>query len=188
MESPNTRFKNYHTKVAKRKGTRNPRKHVLISKVVNPFTHALAPSFIGRRRDFCILRLPSNLKNILSVNMCMNVFYIPWFAGLISYIYKTATSSHLKPGLFEMTSLTWQSINPRSLIHADPHSSRLANLRFPNIPEVRSVVHVFMNLSCSRSLQIHDSMISPDSIRPETDSRSAIQKSIRWSSRSMLEN
>jgi hypothetical protein len=30
----------------------------------------------------------------------INVFYIPWFAGLISYIYKFATSSHFKPRLF----------------------------------------------------------------------------------------
>jgi hypothetical protein len=34
-----------------------------------------------------------------SVNTHTNVFYI-------SYIYKHATSSHAKPGLFEMTSLT----------------------------------------------------------------------------------
>jgi hypothetical protein len=66
---------------------------------VNPFTRALGPPFIGIRRDFYILRLPSNLENISSVNMCMNVFYIPWFAGLIPYIYKPATSSHFKPGL-----------------------------------------------------------------------------------------
>jgi hypothetical protein len=56
--------------------------------------------FIGRRRDFYIPKTPSNLKNIPSVNMYMNVFYI-------SYIYKPATSSHTKPGLFETTSLTW---------------------------------------------------------------------------------
>jgi hypothetical protein len=31
----------------------------------------------------------------------MNVFYIPWFAGLISYIYKPATSSHSQPGLLK---------------------------------------------------------------------------------------
>jgi hypothetical protein len=52
--------------------------------------------FIGRWRDFYILKIPSNLRNIPSVNMYMNVFYIPWFAGLISYIYKPATSSHVK--------------------------------------------------------------------------------------------
>jgi hypothetical protein len=57
------------------------------------------PPFIGRRRDFYIPKTPSNSKNILSVNMYMNVFYI-------SYIYKPATSSHTKPGLFEMSSLT----------------------------------------------------------------------------------
>jgi hypothetical protein len=57
--------------------TRNPRKSVLVSKVVNPFTRALEPPFIGRRMDFYILRLPSNLENIPDVNMYTNVFYIP---------------------------------------------------------------------------------------------------------------
>jgi hypothetical protein len=55
--------------------------------------------FIGRRRDFYILKIPSNLRNIPSVNMYMNVFDILRFAGLISYIYKPATSSHVKRGL-----------------------------------------------------------------------------------------
>jgi hypothetical protein len=63
------------------------------------YTCPRAP-FIGRRRDFYIPKTPSNLKNIPSVNTYMNVFYI-------SYIYKPATSSHTKPGLFETTSLTW---------------------------------------------------------------------------------
>jgi hypothetical protein len=50
MESPNTRIGNKITKVMKRKGTRNPRKPVLASKVVNPFTRALAPPFIGKTK------------------------------------------------------------------------------------------------------------------------------------------
>jgi hypothetical protein len=81
------------------KETRNLLKTTQASKVVNPLTRALAPPFIGRRRDFYIPKTPSNLKNIPSVNTYMNVFYI-------SYIYKPATSSHTKPGLFETTSLT----------------------------------------------------------------------------------
>jgi hypothetical protein len=68
-------------------------------KSCEPFTCALEPPFIERRMDFYIPRLPSNLENIPSVNMYMNVFYIPWFAELISYIYKPSTSSHFKPGL-----------------------------------------------------------------------------------------
>jgi hypothetical protein len=72
--------------------TRNPLKTAHDSKVVNPFTCALAPPFIGRRRDFYIPKVPSNLRNIPNVNMYMNVFYIP-------YIYKHATSSHIKPEL-----------------------------------------------------------------------------------------
>jgi hypothetical protein len=63
------------------------------------YTCPRAP-FIGRRMDFYIPKIPSNLSNIPSVNMYMNVFYI-------SHIYKSATSSHTKPGLFDATSLTW---------------------------------------------------------------------------------
>jgi hypothetical protein len=79
----------------------NLRKPVHASKVVNPFTCALAPPFTGRRRDFYIPRLPSNLRNIPNENIYKNVFYISWFAGLISYIYKAATSSHFEPGLLK---------------------------------------------------------------------------------------
>jgi hypothetical protein len=46
------------------------------SKVVNPFTCALTPPFIGGRRDFYILTIPLNSKNIPSVNTHTNVFYI----------------------------------------------------------------------------------------------------------------
>jgi hypothetical protein len=72
--------------------TKNLLKNAQASKVVSPFTRALAPPFIGRRRDFYISKIPSNQKNIPNVNTYMNVFYI-------SYIYKPATSSHVKPGL-----------------------------------------------------------------------------------------
>jgi hypothetical protein len=81
------------------RGDKGSPKTARISKVVNPFTHALTPTFIGRRRDFYIPTLPLNSKNISSVNTHTNVFYI-------SYIYKPATSSHVKPGLFETTPLT----------------------------------------------------------------------------------
>jgi hypothetical protein len=77
MGSPNTRVWNNSTRVAKSKETKNLQKSALASKVVNPFTRALAPPFIGRRRDFYIPKIPLNLRNIPSVNMYMNVFYIP---------------------------------------------------------------------------------------------------------------
>jgi hypothetical protein len=66
---------------------------------VNEFTRALAPPFIGRRRDFYIPKAPSSSWNIPNVNAYKNVFFI-------SYIYKPATSSHSKPGLFGMTTFT----------------------------------------------------------------------------------
>jgi hypothetical protein len=52
MESLNTRITNRSAQVTKDEETKNLRKPVLASKVVNPFTRALAPSFIGRQRDF----------------------------------------------------------------------------------------------------------------------------------------
>jgi hypothetical protein len=57
--------------------TKNLLKTAHASKVVNPFTRALVPPFIGRRRDFYISKIPSSLRNISSVNMYINVFYIP---------------------------------------------------------------------------------------------------------------
>jgi hypothetical protein len=103
IRSPNTAGENTQTFKSEaqltKEETKCPLKTAHASKVVNPFTRALTPPFIGRRRDFYIPKIPSNLRNIPNVNMYMNVLYIPWFAGLISYIYKPATSSHIKPGL-----------------------------------------------------------------------------------------
>jgi hypothetical protein len=137
MESPNTRVTNRSTQVMKKEEIKNLRKPVRTSKVVNPFTRALAPPFIGRRRDFYILRLPSNQGNFLNVNTYMKVFYIPWFTGLISYIYKPTTSSHFKPGLFEMTSLTWlprtfEVLFTRIITHQDSRIEESWNLPIHN--------------------------------------------------------
>jgi hypothetical protein len=73
---PNTRATKEDAQFTKDRETKNLRKSVLASKVVNPFTRALAPPFIERRRDFYISRIPSNLRNISSVTMYTNVFYI----------------------------------------------------------------------------------------------------------------
>jgi hypothetical protein len=73
--NPRTRVKNKSLKNRERE-TKSLRKLVLTSKVVNPFTRALTPPFIGRRRDFYIPKIPSNLRNIPNVNMYKNVFYI----------------------------------------------------------------------------------------------------------------
>jgi hypothetical protein len=59
------------TKSGETKNLRKP-KHTL--KVVNTFTRALAPPFIGRRRDCYLPRLPSNLRNIPNVNTHMKAF------------------------------------------------------------------------------------------------------------------
>jgi hypothetical protein len=57
--------------------TRNPQKIAHASKVVNLFTRALVPPFIGRQREFLHSENTLLSKNIHSVNMYKNVFYIP---------------------------------------------------------------------------------------------------------------
>jgi hypothetical protein len=59
------------------RGDKESPKTAHASKVVNPFTRALAPPFIGRRREFYIPKIPSDLRNIPSVNTYMNVLCIP---------------------------------------------------------------------------------------------------------------
>jgi hypothetical protein len=145
MESPNTSIKNSNTRITKKEETKNLWKPVHASKVVNPFTRALAPPFIGRRRDFYIPRLPANLGNILNVNAHKNVLYILWFARLISYIYKPATSSHFKSGLLKRRLWLGFLLTPEALIHENHCSLWFPNwdsIGFPNFtnswfPELR---------------------------------------------------
>jgi hypothetical protein len=113
-----------------REETRNLLKTAQTSKVVNPFTRALAPPFIGRRRDFYIPKVPSNPRNIPNVNTYMNVFYI-------SYIYKFATSSHAKPKLFEATSLTWLLARSRVSPFGKSSYAVTSELGLQRIPEFR---------------------------------------------------
>jgi hypothetical protein len=147
---PNMRATKEGAQFTKDNETKNLRKPVLASKVVNPFTRALAPPFIGRWRDFYIPRILSNLRNIPSVNMYTNVFYIPWFTGLISYIYKLATSSHFKPGLSRWRLWLGSFLIPESLIHQNHRSMWL-----PNEDSTR-----FQNFADSRTSQIPDSRTS----------------------------
>jgi hypothetical protein len=56
--------------------TKNLLKTAHAAKVVNPLTCALATPFIGRRSDFYISKVPSNLSNIPNVNTYINAFYI----------------------------------------------------------------------------------------------------------------
>jgi hypothetical protein len=104
MGSPNTRerekeFSTRSNTISRQKETVNLPCGGTSSKNLNPFTRALAPPFIGRRRDFHIPKTPSSSKNIPNVNTYKNVFFI-------SHIYKPATSSHSKPRLFGTTTLT----------------------------------------------------------------------------------
>jgi hypothetical protein len=97
--------------------------------------------FIGRRRDFYIPRLPSNLENIPSVNMYMNVFYIPRFTGLISYIYKPTTSSHFKSGLLRWhiwlgLSLTSEALLVKIITYQDSRNETPQDSRNSQVPDL----------------------------------------------------
>jgi hypothetical protein len=108
------------------------------------------PPFIGRRRDFYIPTIPLNLKNIPSVNTHTNVFYS-------SYIYKHATSSHAKPGLFETTTLTLLLANLQ--IPPFRKSSRVLTPEFVfhHIPEFhRFPKFMALQVHGFESLRIHD--------------------------------
>jgi hypothetical protein len=78
--SPNMKegsFPKEHSKKCWTAVTRNLRKPKLASKVVNPFTRALEPPFYRETKGLLHSEVPSNLGNIPSVNMYMNVFHIP---------------------------------------------------------------------------------------------------------------
>jgi hypothetical protein len=118
--------------------TRNLQKTALASKVVNPFTRALTPPFIGRRRDFYIPEVPSNLRNIPNVNMYMNVFHFP-------YIYKPTTSSHAKPGLLRRRLWLGFLLIRESLYLGNLHAPRPSNSKFSRFPNfIDSRFHGFV--------------------------------------------
>jgi hypothetical protein len=137
ISSPNTR--EWNAKAFKSEAqmtqeeTKNLQKTALTSKVMNPITRALAPPFIGRRRDFYISKVPSNLRNIPNVNSYMNVF-------CISYIYKPATISHVEPWLLRQCLWLGFLLIRKSLIHRNPHTPKPPNIifsRFPNFTDSR---------------------------------------------------
>jgi hypothetical protein len=84
-------------------------------KSCEPFYTCPRAPFIGRRMDFYIPKVPSNLRNIPDVNTYINVFYI-------SYIYKPTTSSHIKPGLLRQRLWLGFLLIHESFIHRNPHA------------------------------------------------------------------
>jgi hypothetical protein len=129
----------------------NLRKLVLTSKVVNPFTRALAPPFIGRRRDFYIPKMPSNL------------WFLVWTCTWMSF-----TSRDLRGWFHTFTSLSlvhtpnpdfWGSVfdlasswfpNPSFMKISAYHNSRISQVSDRKISQVCD----------SRASQIHDSRAS----------------------------
>jgi hypothetical protein len=107
--------------------TKNLQKTAHASKVVRPFTRALAPPFIGRRRDFYIPKVPSILRNIPNVNTYMNVFHF-------LYIYKPATSSHTKPWLLRRCLWLGFQLIREFLYSGNPHAPRPPNSNFSRFP------------------------------------------------------
>jgi hypothetical protein len=95
MSSPNTRERNANTfkDMDNARGDKeSPKDSSSLKSCESPLHVPSRPLFIGRQRDFYIPKVPSNLRNIPNVNTYMNVFHF-------LYIYKSATSSHTKPGL-----------------------------------------------------------------------------------------
>jgi hypothetical protein len=78
------------------KGDKESPKACTRLKSCEPLYTCRRPPFIGRQGDFYNPRLPSNRKNIPSMNMYMNVFYILWFEELISYILQASCLFTLK--------------------------------------------------------------------------------------------
>jgi hypothetical protein len=151
---PNKRVTKESVLYMKDRETKNLWKSVLTSKVVNSFTRALAPPFIGKRRDFYIPRLPSNLGNIPSVNMYTNVLCIPWFMGLMSYIYKPAISSHFKPRLLRWRLWLGSFLIPKSLIHENHCTLQLPNQDFTRFPKFTDSWFRTSQIPNSRTSQI----------------------------------
>jgi hypothetical protein len=149
--SPNTRERVLHTLKHKirTRGTMTLLNGGTSSKNLSPFTRALAPPFIGRRRDFYIPKTPSNSKNIPNMNTYKNVFFI-------RHIYKPATSSHSKPGLFGTTTLT---LLLRRFMNSSAHDFRTGPLTDSRI----SCPPKFVPLPVrgSKLPRIHDSGSSP---------------------------
>jgi hypothetical protein len=96
----------------------------------------------------------------------MNVFYIPCFVRLISYIYKRATNSHFKPGLLMWRlwlgfSQILEDLFPKIIIHRDSRIEVLPDLRTSqistllNFARFRSFLNVQQNCEPKPSLAIN---------------------------------
>jgi hypothetical protein len=103
-------------------------------KVVNPFTRALAPPFIGRRRDFYIPKTPSSSKNIPNVNTYMNVFSSHTFTSLP--LVHTLNPDFLRRHLWLCFLLVCES--PRSGNLHVPWLSNSSSIILPNFTDSRS--------------------------------------------------
>jgi hypothetical protein len=131
MESPNTRVTTEARKSRRKRRQKNLWKPVLTSKVVNPFTRALAPPFIGRRRDFLN---PENTLGFREYSWCEHVHECllhPVICGADFIHFNPATSSHSKTGL-----LKWRLWLGFSQVPENHYSKRFSNWgspRFPNL-------------------------------------------------------
>jgi hypothetical protein len=146
MKPPNTSRRKVNTfeYTYDARGAKESPKDCSNLKSCDPVTRALMPPFKGRRRDFYIPKVSSDPRNIPNVNTYMNVFYI-------SYIYKLATSSHTKSGLFEATSLTWLPADSQ----VSPHAAT-SELGLQRIPEFRAPDFMVSRVHDSGSSQDRD--------------------------------
>jgi hypothetical protein len=102
--------------------------------------------------------------------MYMNVLYIPWFAGLITYIHKPATSSHAKPGLLKLRLWLGLPQIPESFIH----NSRILGIWTHNFagPWFQRFASSWFHISATSWFQIFAIswfQISARIVHPKTD-------------------
>jgi hypothetical protein len=69
------------------------------SKVVSFYTCPRAPFYRETKGLFTSRKYPRIQRIFLVWTCTQNVFYISWFGGLISHIYKPVNSSHVEPRL-----------------------------------------------------------------------------------------
>jgi hypothetical protein len=100
--------------------------------------------------------LDSMSGNISSTNMYMNVCCIPWFAGLILYIYRSATRSHFKPGLLKRHlwldfSLTYEALFMKFTAYWSSRIEALPDFRTSRVREFRRFPIILKQTTDSRT-------------------------------------
>jgi hypothetical protein len=118
-------------------------------------------------------KITPNLKNITSVNMYTNVFFIPWFAGLISYILQVCHQFTLQTRTFWGDVFDFAFPWPPKL-----HSWKSSLIEIPELRLLKTPELGLLKTPEIRGFLV--SWISSGSNHPETDSRLANQRQLDY--------